>query len=128
MIWPAAPAAQPDNVVPAGQVLDLRGSAATRLLAGAAANGDHRVTATVTFTDGTVGQADLSFGDWVFPGGATTRVFENTRLARTDHRNPRGTGTSVYASTPCEAPAGRTPRHDHDAERREPRRRHDRTG
>ncbi|MFD9960780.1 GH92 family glycosyl hydrolase [Amycolatopsis sp. NPDC058986] len=107
-VWPAAPAGQPDNVVPAGQVIGLRGSTATRLLfVGAAANGDHRATATVTFTDGTTGQADLSFGDWVFPGGGTTPVFGNTLVARTDHRNPRGGGASVYATTPFEAPPGK---------------------
>ncbi|MFE0020886.1 GH92 family glycosyl hydrolase [Amycolatopsis sp. NPDC059021] len=107
-VWPAAPAGQPDNVVPAGQVIGLTGSTATRLLfVGAAANGDHRATATVTFTDGTTGQADLSFGDWVFPGGGTTPVFGNTLVARTDHRNPRGGGASVYATAPFDVPAGK---------------------
>ncbi len=49
----------PDNVVPAGQVIDLRGSATTRLLfVGAAANGDHRATA--TFTDCTTATREMA--------------------------------------------------------------------
>ncbi len=77
---------------------------------GTASNGDHRASATVTFTDGTTGQADLSFGDWVFPGGGTDPVFGNTLVARTDHRNQpggQGGGASVYATAPFDAPAGK---------------------
>ena len=106
--WPAAPAGRPDNVVPAGQTIRLSG---TRLsFIGTASNGDHRASATVTFTDGTTGQADLSFGDWVFPGGGTDPVFGNTLVARADHRNQPGGpggGASVYATAPFDAPAGK---------------------
>ncbi|WP_326958471.1 GH92 family glycosyl hydrolase [Amycolatopsis sp. NBC_01286] len=107
-VWPAAPAGRPDNVVPAGQTVRLSG---TRLsFIGTASNGDHQAKATVTFTDGTTGQADLSFGDWVFPGGGTDPVFGNTLVARADHRNQPGGpggGASVYATAPFDAPAGK---------------------
>ncbi|SES16711.1 GH92 family glycosyl hydrolase [Lentzea albida] len=108
--WPAAPAGRPDNVVPAGQTITL-GTSATRLsFIGAATNGDHRATATVTFTDGGTGQADLSFGDWVLPGGGQDPVFGNTLVARAGYRNrPNGPepGALVFATAPFDAPAGK---------------------
>ncbi|MGW7536424.1 GH92 family glycosyl hydrolase, partial [Amycolatopsis sp. NPDC054798] len=91
--------------------LDLGGTSAGRLLfVGSATNGDHRGTATVAFTDGTTATADLSFGDWVLPGGSTEPVFGNTLVARTAHRNQpggQGIGASVYATSPLEIPDGR---------------------
>ncbi|SEP06571.1 GH92 family glycosyl hydrolase [Amycolatopsis saalfeldensis] len=108
--WPAAPAGRPDNVVPAGQVITLAAPAGRLSFIGTATNGDHRATATVTFTDGTTAQSDLSFGDWVLPGGGTDPVFGNTLVARTAYRNqPGGQGgaASIYATAPFVAPAGK---------------------
>ncbi|MFD9701782.1 GH92 family glycosyl hydrolase [Lentzea sp. NPDC059081] len=108
--WPTAPAGRPDNVVPAGQSIAL-GTPATRLtFVGAATNGDQRATAKVTFTDGSTAEADLSFGDWVLPGGGQHPVFGNTQVARAEYRNrPKGPepGASVFATTPFEAPEGK---------------------
>ncbi|WP_245573159.1 GH92 family glycosyl hydrolase [Amycolatopsis benzoatilytica] len=110
-VWPAAPAGRPDNAVPSGQKLDLAGTSASRLLfVGSATNGDHRGSATVAFTDGTTATADLSFGDWVLPGGGTEPVFGNSLVARAAYRNQpggRGSGASVYATKPLEIPAGK---------------------
>ncbi|HEX7303576.1 GH92 family glycosyl hydrolase [Lentzea sp.] len=108
--WPAAPAGRPDNVVPAGQTIALAGTATRLTFVGAATNGDQRATATVTFTDGTTGQADLSFGDWVLPGGGQNPVFGNTLVARAEYRNrPKGPepGASIFATTPFDAPEGK---------------------
>lgn len=109
-IWPAAPAGRPDNVVPADQAIALSAPTTRLSFVGAATNGDQRATATVTFTDGTTGQADLSFGDWVLPGGGQDPVFGNAVVARAEYRNrPEGqrTGALVFATAPFEAPAGK---------------------
>ncbi|MFE2378656.1 GH92 family glycosyl hydrolase [Streptomyces sp. NPDC059398] len=112
-VWPAAPQGRPDNVVANGRTLDLSrsGKDAKRLLfVGAATNGDHQDSAKVTFTDGSTGTADLSFGDWTLPGGGSDPVLGNTLVARAAHRNqPGGTGgpADVFATTPFDVPAGK---------------------
>ncbi|WP_237536528.1 GH92 family glycosyl hydrolase [Streptomyces sp. SID5785] len=112
-VWPAVPAARPDHVTAHGQTLDVAADArdAERLVfVGTATNGDHKATATVTFTDGSTGEADLSFGDWTAPGGGSDPVFGNTVVARTDHRNsPGGKGDPAYvfATEPFQVPDGK---------------------
>ncbi|GLY47783.1 GH92 family glycosyl hydrolase [Lentzea sp. NBRC 102530] len=109
-VWPAAPPGRADNVVPAGQTIAVDAPATRLSFIGAATNGDQRATATVTFTDGTTGQADLSFGDWVLPGGGQEPVFGNAVVARAEYRNrPDGArpGAMVFATAPFEAPAGK---------------------
>ncbi|WP_327293672.1 GH92 family glycosyl hydrolase [Streptomyces sp. NBC_01197] len=112
-VWPAAPQGRPDNVVADGRTLDLSGSAkdAKRLLfVGSATNGDHQDSAKVTFTDGSTGTADLSFGDWTLPGGGTDPVLGNTLVAHSAYRNqPGGTGgaADVFATAPFKVPDGK---------------------
>ncbi|MFJ3698134.1 GH92 family glycosyl hydrolase [Streptomyces sp. NPDC090052] len=112
-VWPAAPQGRPDNVVADGQTLDLSRSSvdAKRLLfVGSATNGDHQDSAEVTFTDGSTGTADLSFGDWTLPGGGSDPVFGNTLVARAAHRNQSGgTGgaADVFATAPFKVPDGK---------------------
>ncbi|WP_328540254.1 GH92 family glycosyl hydrolase [Streptomyces sp. NBC_00344] len=112
-VWPAAPQGRPDNLITDGRTVDLTeaaGHAGRLLFVGAATNGDHRDSATVTYTDGTTGKADLSFGDWTKPGGGTDPVFGNTIVARTSQRNqPGGTGPAVdvFATSPFEVAAGK---------------------
>lgn len=110
-VWPAAPQGRPDNLVAGGQTLALDAEDARRLLfVGSATNGDHQDSATVTFTDGTTGKADLSFGDWSLPGGGTDPVLGNTLVARAAQRNQSGgTGgaVSVFATTPFQVPGGK---------------------
>ncbi|KOV88345.1 alpha-1,2-mannosidase [Nocardia sp. NRRL S-836] len=109
--WPAAPPGRTDNVTANGQTVALPGGPTRLVFVGAASNGDHRGTATVTFTDGTTAEADLSFGDWVLPGGSTTEpVFGNTVVAHPRYRNVvrGGTGPAfVFATTPFQAPDGK---------------------
>ncbi|ANZ43128.1 alpha-1,2-mannosidase [Lentzea guizhouensis] len=110
--WPAAPAGRPDNVAADGQTVALSGQATRLVFVGAASNGDHRATATVTFTDGTTAEADMSFGDWVLPGGsAADPVFGNTVVVHPRYRNVRSGGAGpafVFATAPFDAPAGKT--------------------
>ncbi|MEU7474544.1 GH92 family glycosyl hydrolase [Lentzea sp. NPDC042327] len=109
--WPATPPGRPDNVAADGQTVTLTGGPTRLAFIGAATNGDHRGTATVTFTDGTTAPADLSFGDWVLPGGKPdTPVFGNTVVTHPRYRNvPRGgTGPAfVFATAPFAAPEGK---------------------
>lgn len=112
-VWPAAPQGSPDNAVAAGQRLELadRAENAGKLLfVGSATHGDQRGSATVTFTDGTTAATDLSFGDWTLPGGGTDPVFDNTVVARTDHRNESGgsgPAAYVFATAPFSVPDGK---------------------
>jgi hypothetical protein len=110
--WPAATAGRPDNVASDGQAVALTGQPTRLVFIGAASDGDQRGVATVTFTDGSTGQADMSFGDWVLPGGsASDPVFGNTVVAHPRYRNVTWGGTGpafVFATTPFDAPDGKT--------------------
>jgi predicted alpha-1,2-mannosidase len=113
--WPAAPTGRPDDVAANGQVVVLGDAArgATRLLfVGSATHGDRKATAQVTFTDGSSGQADLSFGDWKKPGGtaAPVPVPGNTLVAAADRSNSSGhpgPAAYVFATEPFAVPAGK---------------------
>ncbi|POX45511.1 alpha-mannosidase [Streptomyces sp. Ru71] len=110
--WPGSPAGRPDNASAAGQTLQLT-SPATRLsFVGSAVNGNQRQTATVTYTDGTTGTADLSFTDWTVGGGGGTVQYGNEVVARTAYRNVAGAdrdpvATYVFATKPFTAPDGK---------------------
>ncbi|RFU84406.1 alpha-1,2-mannosidase [Streptomyces triticagri] len=112
--WPGPPGVRPDNATANGQTLDIASDAkdARKLLfVGSATNGDQKAEATVTFTDGTTAEADLSLGDWTEPGGGSDPVFGNTVVAKTAYRNsPDGKSDKaayVYATKPYEIPAGK---------------------
>ncbi|MFF1703676.1 GH92 family glycosyl hydrolase [Streptomyces sp. NPDC058252] len=111
--WPASPPGRPDHLYAAGQTIDLstQSDNVRRLtFVGAAIYGDVRTTATLTFTDGSEEQTDLSFGDWVLPGGSDsgTPVFGNSVVARAAYRNPGHGGPAyVFATKPFEAPDGK---------------------
>ncbi|MEU6357336.1 GH92 family glycosyl hydrolase [Streptomyces sp. NPDC047072] len=112
-VWPGPPVTRPDNITANGQTLDIAADSkdAERLLfVGSATNGDQKGSATVSFTDGTTAQADLSFGDWTKPGGGSEPVYGNTVVARTQYRNtPGGKGAPVYvfATQPYDVPEGK---------------------
>ncbi|WP_329123743.1 GH92 family glycosyl hydrolase [Streptomyces sp. NBC_01465] len=111
-VWPAAPQGRPDNLVAGGQTIELGAAAedARRLLfVGSATNGDQRGSATVTFTDGTTGTADLSFGDWTLPGGGSDPVFGNTVVGKAPRNQGGGQGgpAYVFATTPFQVPDGK---------------------
>jgi hypothetical protein len=80
---------------------------------GSAVNGNQRAEATVTYTDGTTGTADLSFTDWTVGGGGGTVQYGNEVVAKTAYRNVAGAdkdpvATYVFATKPFTAPDGRT--------------------
>ncbi|WP_020666000.1 GH92 family glycosyl hydrolase [Amycolatopsis nigrescens] len=107
--WASVPVGRKDNVLANGQVVSA-GAGKRLLFVGSATHGDHRGTATVTFTDGSTARADLSFGDWIQPGGGDAPVFGNTVVARADHHNqPKGQAgpAFVYATAPFDVPAGK---------------------
>lgn len=113
LTWTSSPPGRPDHLYADGQTIDLttRARTADRMVfVGAAIYGDVRTTAKVTFTDGTAQQTDLSFGDWVMPGGGSQPVFDNTVVAKTAYRNQlggRGGGAYVFATTPFQVPDGK---------------------
>lgn len=63
--WPnVGPAPQPDNTGTNGQVIDLSGSGTKIGFLGAGCCGDQTGTLYITYTDGSIAQAPLSFADW----------------------------------------------------------------
>ncbi|MEU9957843.1 GH92 family glycosyl hydrolase [Streptomyces sp. NPDC050982] len=105
--WPGSPPGRPDHLYVDGQTIDVK-DAQRLVFVGAAIYGDVRTTATVTFTDGSTEQTDLSFGDWVLPGGGSQPVFDNTVVAKTEYRNPgRGGPAYIFATKPFEVPGSK---------------------
>ncbi|MFF9152882.1 GH92 family glycosyl hydrolase [Streptomyces sp. NPDC014846] len=111
--WPDSPAGRPDNASAAGQSVELTDAAKSLSFIGSAVNGNQRAEATVTYTDGTTGTADLSFTDWTVGGGGGTVQYGNEVVAKTAYRNVAGAdkdpvATYVFATKPFTAPDGRT--------------------
>ncbi|MET9134505.1 GH92 family glycosyl hydrolase [Streptomyces antibioticus] len=111
--WPASPNGRPDNIAAGDQSLGLPPGTTKLSFVGSAVNGNQRGTATVTYSDGSTGTADLSFTDWTVGGGGGTVQFGNTVVARSAYRNVAGAdkdpvATYVFATAPFTAPGGRT--------------------
>ncbi|GAA3826949.1 GH92 family glycosyl hydrolase [Streptomyces chiangmaiensis] len=111
--WPSSPSARPDNASATGQTIELTRPAARLSFVGSAVNGNQQSEATVTYTDGTTDVVDLPFTDWTVGGGAGTVQYGNEVVAKTAYRNVAGADkdpvpTYVFATTPYDAPAGRT--------------------
>ncbi|MBR7834702.1 glycoside hydrolase family 3 C-terminal domain-containing protein [Actinospica durhamensis] len=62
--WPSGGACDADNVVAAGQTIDVSGSGSTLGFLGTSAWGAISGTGTVTYTDGTTQPFTIGFGDW----------------------------------------------------------------
>jgi len=110
--WPNSPGGRPDNASAAGQTIQLAEPAATLSFVGSAVNGNQQTKATVTYTDGSTGTADLSFTDWTVGGGGGTVQFGNEVVARAAYRNVAGAdrdpvATYVFATQPFTAPEGK---------------------
>ncbi|MEV2210355.1 GH92 family glycosyl hydrolase [Streptomyces sp. NPDC050997] len=110
--WPNSPGGRPDNASAAGQTIQLPEPAATLSFVGSAVNGNQQTEATVTYTDGSTGTADLSFTDWTVGGGGGTVQFGNEVVARAAYRNVAGAdrdpvATYVFATRPFTAPDGK---------------------
>ncbi|HEX4204426.1 MAG TPA: hypothetical protein VHZ51_09560 [Ktedonobacteraceae bacterium] len=62
--WPNAPAGQPNNVATAGQIISFSGSGSSLAFVGSGTFGIQSGIATVTYTDGSTQQLNLSLADW----------------------------------------------------------------
>lgn len=113
--WPKVGTGEPDNVVAAGQTVDLSGAqaGATQLaFLGSASNGEASGAVTVTYTDGSRQQADIGFTDWTRGGGGGALMFGNQIAASTPYRNETSGGsqridTYVFATAPIALQAGK---------------------
>jgi beta-glucosidase-like glycosyl hydrolase len=82
--WPNAQPGTPDNVVAGGQTIALPGSGSTLGLVGTGDYGAASGTGTITYTDGSTQQFDVTFPDWwsnTAPAGGdilTTLPYINT--------------------------------------------------
>jgi phospholipase C len=98
--WPNVAAGTPDNVLAAGQIILLNGTAGqtTLGLLGSDSNGATSSTMTIFYTDGTTSTGTVSFGDW-----ASGPVTGDTTVATMPYRNnPSGAqdiSMFVYATT-----------------------------
>ena len=62
--WPNVPAGTPDNVVAAGQTIDVRGTGSDLGFLGSSQNGTASGTVTVRYTDGSSQSFNLNIADW----------------------------------------------------------------
>ncbi|MEC3980339.1 GH92 family glycosyl hydrolase [Amycolatopsis sp. H20-H5] len=110
--WPSFPAGEPDNVIAAGQTVNVSGTGRLAML-GSASNGSASGTLTITYTDGTKSTATLGFSDWTLGGGGAQPSFGNKIALSTPYRNasggdPQQIRTMVFASAPISLTAGKT--------------------
>jgi hypothetical protein len=87
--WPKASSGNQNNYLVAGQTLPLNPAANAQSIAflGAATNGAHTGTTTITYTDGTTQTFMLAFSDWTLDGGGSTPIAGNTIAITTPYRN-----------------------------------------
>jgi predicted alpha-1,2-mannosidase len=113
---PEIPAGRPDNLIAAGQKLDMAALAAgtTKLSFIGSSGGGDAVggSATITYTDGSTQQTPLEFGDWCLGGDVTaTPKFGNIGILQSDYRNrdaARDTAKPwLFATAPVELQAGK---------------------
>jgi predicted alpha-1,2-mannosidase len=115
--WPKVTPGAPDNIQVGGgdQVLDVSATAAgdTRLsLLGSATYGSSTGTITLTYTDGSTGQANIGFSDWTLGGGSEQPSFGNITAVHTTYRDVMGgtvdpVGTEVFATAPIPLQSGK---------------------
>ncbi|MFJ4923262.1 GH92 family glycosyl hydrolase [Streptomyces sp. NPDC088725] len=101
--WPDTKPGTPDNWIPHGQRIDMKGAKATGVsFLGLATNGPAQGNATVEYTDGTTQSVPVQLTDWT-PGD--TYQFGNVPLVTTSGRN-NANGTTdtlqakVFATVP----------------------------
>jgi beta-glucosidase len=95
--WPSAAPGTPDNVVTAGQTIDLAGSGTDLGFLGASQNGTATGTVTVNYTDGTSQSASLNMADWYANAPAVGNELLTTTSSWNFQANPIGPHpVSVY--------------------------------
>ena len=88
--WPSVGTGNRDNVIAAGQTVNLPDAAAgaARLgLLGSATHGDASGTLTITYTDGSKQTATVGFTDWVRSGTGAPVMFGNLVAAKMPYLN-----------------------------------------
>lgn len=104
--WPDVAAGAKDNVMTAGQVIQMSGSGSTLGFLGAADNGALSGSGEVVYTDGSVQKFTIDIGNFWYPAGQDWNP-DNTEVASSFANYPTGTseGTSyqhtvyVFATT-----------------------------
>jgi beta-glucosidase len=109
--WPDVVAGQQDNVVAAGQTITMAGSGSVLALLGTGASGTQSGTATITYTDGSTQNFNLSFADWYTNTPASgSEIAVTTTNWNTPSKNSLGNHhVSVYYSA-VSLQAGKTVR------------------
>jgi beta-glucosidase len=100
--WPSAAPGTPDNVVTAGQTVDLSGSGTELGFLGASQNGTASGTVTVYYTDGSSQSYTLNMADWYANSPAVGNELLTTTSSWNYQSNPIGAHpVSIYfASVP----------------------------
>ncbi|HEY2075503.1 MAG TPA: glycoside hydrolase family 3 C-terminal domain-containing protein [Streptosporangiaceae bacterium] len=100
--WPAAAAGSPDNVVAAGQTVQLTGTGTDLGFLGSSQNGTATGTVTVNYADGTSQSFNLNMADWYANSPAVGNQLLTTSSSWNFQSNPIGPHpVSVYfASVP----------------------------
>jgi beta-glucosidase len=103
--WPAAPAGSPDNVVAAGQTVQLTGTGTDLGFLGSSQNGTATGTVTVHYADGTSQSFNLNVADWYANSPAVGDQLLTTTSSWNFQSNPLGPHpVSVYfASVPLQS-------------------------
>jgi beta-glucosidase len=95
--WPAAAPGTPDNVVTAGQTVELSGSGTDLGFLGASQNGVASGTVTVHYTDGSSQSYNLNMADWYSNSPAVGNQILTTTSSWNFQNNPIGPHpVSVY--------------------------------
>ncbi|MEU6348336.1 GH92 family glycosyl hydrolase [Streptomyces sp. NPDC047072] len=109
--WPRVNPGDPDNIVAAGQVLEVSGTATKLALLGSAGNGSSSGTLTLTYTDGTSERVGVGFSDWTLGGGAQKPSYGNVVAVRSAYRLYSGgvddVDTYVFATAPIALATGK---------------------
>lgn len=113
--WPSVGTGNDDNVVAAGQTVNLpeTTAGAGRLgLLGSATGGDASGTLTITYTDGTKQTAMVGFTDWTRGNGQTPSAFGNLAVAKMPYRNgtdgeSQQVNTYLFATAPITLQPGK---------------------
>jgi hypothetical protein len=104
LTWPDVPAGTPDNVVTAGQTVDVSGTGTELGFLGASQNGTATGTVTVNYTDGTSQSFNLNMSDWYADAAAVGNELVTTTSSWNFQSNTLGPHpVSIYfASVPLE--------------------------
>src|SRR5262249_12973350 len=87
--WPNVTVPAPDNVKAKGQVIPITPvpGATTLAFLGSSSNGPSTGNATITYTDGTTQNFQMTFDDWTLNGGRSQLSDGNQQVAVTAYRN-----------------------------------------